>query len=59
MALVATAFASANAFAVDAFDSPDGLLTLDRVNVNGTLYRSIVATVNAYTLVGVAGGGSG
>lgn len=48
--------ASVNAYAVDAFDSQDGLLTLDRVSVNGTTYRSIVATVNAYTLVGVAGG---
>ena len=56
MALSAIVFASVNAFAVDAFDSTDGLLTLDRVKVGGTTFRSIVATVNAYTLVGVAGG---
>lgn len=48
--------ASVNAQAVDAFDSTDGLLTLDRVKVGSTTIRSIVATVNAYTLVGVAGG---
>lgn len=56
MALVAMAFASVNSLAVDAFDSTDGLLTLDRVKVGSTTFRSIVATVNAYTLVGVAGG---
>ncbi len=56
MALVAMVLASVNAHAVDAFDSIDGLLTLDRVKVGGTTFRSIVATVNAYTLVGVAGG---
>ncbi|QTN27489.1 hypothetical protein HZ993_19795 [Rhodoferax sp. AJA081-3] len=56
MALVAMAFASVHSHAVDAFDSKDGLLTLDRVKVGGTTFRSIVATVNAYTLVGVAGG---
>ena len=55
-AVALAACASFNALAVDAFDAKDGLLTLDRVNVNGALYRSVVASINAYTLVGVAGG---
>lgn len=56
MTLTAMVVATVNAYAVDAFDSKDGLLTLDKVSVGGTTYRSVVATVNAYTLVGVAGG---
>lgn len=44
------------AHAVDAFDPTTNLLTLDVVNLSGTMYYNVAVTVNSYSLVGVAGG---
>lgn len=59
---LATAFglvAASSVFAVNAFDPGSNLLTLEAVRMNGSTYRNVAATVNSYTLVGVAGGIAG
>ncbi len=55
--LVAVAcFAFATAFAADTFDVSTNRLTLGAVELNGTNYGNVVATVNSYTVLGVDGG---
>jgi hypothetical protein len=44
------------AHAADTFDPATNALALDAVNLGGTTYRQVRATVSAYTLLGVDGG---
>lgn len=57
--LAIAVFVSTAALAIDSFDPATNLLTLDAVNMSGSTYRNVAATVNSYTLIGVAGGTAG
>lgn len=50
------AMMSISAHAVDAFDSGNNVLSLETVQVGGTLYRNVAVQITGYSLLGVDGG---
>lgn len=53
---VAAIAAFGSAGAVDAFDSGNSVLSLETVQVGGTLYRNVAVQITGYNLLGVDGG---